>query len=502
MWMRLVTRRKNSTESENWPDSLPTPIARACDSKKMKTTLLFDLGSTYTKCAVIALDEARVVGQASSLTTVGSDVSLGVAAAVARAIGGRFNPKDFDLIRATSSAAGGLRIVALGLTETMTAHAAQQAALGAGGKVVATYTGKLDEAGMRAIECHAPDVILLSGGFDGGDCATIVHNAQFLALSRLRCPIVVAGNRDAKDEIVAILNPRFSILAVANVLPEPGRLNLVPAREAIRRVFAEHIVEAKGLHAIREIVDGDVVPTPSAVLTAAQLLADGTPHQRGMGELIVVDVGGATTDVHSIAVGESNRRNVVLELDDEPRVKRTVEGDLGMRVSALTLLEAAGEKMVMTKASVGAVHNRDRLREQMMQLSKEVGLVPTDDATRALDLGLGRSAVALAVERHVGRLVREAGSSVIIQRGKDLTEVGHVIGTGGVFAHSPDAAQMLDEVVATSRDTVSLKPRAPKLWVDKSYLLWACGLLAEVDAETAMRVARQTMTEVESTEVQ
>jgi hypothetical protein len=269
------------------------------------------------------------------------------------------------------------------------------------------------------------------------------------------------------------------------VLPEPGHLNLAPAREAICKVFADHIVEAKGLHAVREIVDGDVVPTPSSVLTAAQMLADGTSNTRGLGELMVVDVGGATTDVHSVAVGESDRRNVVDDLDDEPRVKRTVEGDLGMRVSALTLLEAAGEKLLASRIvgavydrdaspvgavygrdafPVGAVYGRDSIRSHVAHLAREVGAVPTDAFGRAVDRGLGCCAVALAVDRHVGKLVREEGSSVILQRGKDLSEVPHVIGTGGVFASHPDAALMLSEAVASARDAVSLKPRAPTLW--------------------------------------
>jgi len=453
--------------------------------------LLLDIGSTYTKALVV--QDGNLVAQGVGLTTVDSDVSVGVQNAIENVTHNTQYAIRNTQVLASSSAAGGLKIVAIGRTPSLTAHAARQAALGAGGKVVGAFVGELSEEQVRDIERLRPDVILLTGGTEGGDTTTICHNAKMIADSRLRCPIVVAGNSHARDEVVSSLIPHpSSLIIVANVLPEPNRLNLAPARAAIREVFAQHIVAAKGLHKVREMTARDIIPTPMAVLNAAQLVAE------RLGELMVVDVGGATTDVHSVADGAPKRLNVIPHPDalEEPYVKRTVEGDLGVRVSALTVWETASAAAVCQKAGVPATEQA-RAYEIVSRFAHEVGTLPRTEFEQQVEIGLGRACVALAVERHVGRLSLGDGRiNVIVQTGKDLSHVRHVIGTGGVFAHSPHAAAMLAEAATPAPNSAVLKPHRPTLWLDTRYVLWAVGLLSQVDAESAWKLAESSLRDV------
>jgi uncharacterized protein (TIGR01319 family) len=453
----------------------------------MNSTLLLDIGSTYTKALVV--QDGSLVAQGVGLTTVDSDVSVGVQNAIENATHNTQYAIRNTQVLASSSAAGGLKIVAIGRTPSLTAHAARQAALGAGGKVVGAFVGELSEEQVRDIERLRPDVILLTGGTEGGDTTTICHNAKMIADSRLRCPIVVAGNSRAREQVVSTINHQPSTIVVDNVLPEPHRLNLTPAREAIREVFAKHIVEAKGLHKVREMTAGDIIPTPMAVLNAAQLIAE---H---LGELMLVDVGGATTDVHSVADGAPQRPNVIPHPDalDEPDVKRTVEGDLGVRVSALTVWETAGAATVCKKADVPAME-QTRVQEIVSRFAHEVGTLPRTEFEQQVEIGLGRACVALAVERHVGRLsIGDGRINVIVQQGKDLSHVRNVIGTGGVFAHSPHAAAMLAESATRAPNSAVLKPHRPTLWLDTRYVLWAVGLLSQVDTEAAWKLAEGSL---------
>ena len=453
----------------------------------MEDILLLDIGSTYTKALITR--EGAIIAQGVGLTTVDTDVSVGVQNAIENATRNTQYAIRNTRVLASSSAAGGLKIVAIGRTPSLTAHAARQAALGAGGKVVGAFVGELNDAQIRDIERLRPDVILLTGGTEGGDTTTICHNAKMIANSHLRCPIVVAGNSRAREQVVSAINYQPSTIVVDNVLPEPNRLNLTPAREAIREMFAKHIVEAKGLHKVREMTARDVIPTPAAVLNAAQLIAE---H---LGELMVVDVGGATTDVHSVADGSPKRLGVVLHADalDEPYVKRTVEGDLGMRVSALTVWETAGAAAVCKKADVPATEQK-RAHAIVSRFAREVGTLPQTEFERQVEIGLGRACVALAVERHVGRLsVGDGRVNVIVQTGKDLSHVRNVIGTGGVFAHSPHAATMLAESATAAQSSAVLKPHRPTLWLDTRYVLWAVGLLSQVDKEAAWKLAESSL---------
>jgi uncharacterized protein (TIGR01319 family) len=376
----------------------------------------------------------------------------------------------------------------------LTSEAARRAALGAGAVVRQVYSYQLTPQEVAEIEALQPDIILLAGGTDGGEATTIVHNAVMLAGSSLRVPVVVAGNKSVGGRVVDILRWHgLDARLTENVMPRLNTLNVNPAQQAIRRVFLEHIVEAKGLRRAEELLEAVAMPTPAAVLAMARLLADGLPdgeETAGWGDLIVVDVGGATTDVHSVAEGGPTRSGVIYRGLPEPRLKRTVEGDLGLRISAPSLLAALEEARMLR--SLGGRGRRD-LWAMVEQLSREVGRLPETKEEWALEATLGRGAVELAVARHVGWLeeILTSRGPMLVQRGKDLSGVGTMVGTGGVLAYHPQAKAMLQGAVAGGRDPFLLAPQKPRLYLDRHYISWAAGLLASQQPDTGLKLLKR-----------
>jgi len=322
--------------------------------------LLIDFGSTYTKLRAVDLDQRRILGAGQGPSTVASDIMVGMKAALQdleRRLGGL--PR-FRYRLASSSAAGGLRMVTIGLVRELTAEAARRAALGAGAKLVGTFAQRLTQGDIGAIVTLAPDILLLAGGTDGGNSDVILHNAAALGRSALSCPIVLAGNRGATDAALALLAGK-DVIVTENVMPEFNVLNIEPARVAIRQVFIDRIVHAKGIDRAQAEFDRMLMPTPAAVLEGARLLADGCEGVSGLGPLLVIDPGGATTDVHSITSGEPSLPGVIVQGLPEPRVKRSVEGDLGMRHNVANIVEVAGLEAIAADAGAGrCLGRRDR----------------------------------------------------------------------------------------------------------------------------------------------
>ncbi|MEO9135391.1 MAG: glutamate mutase L [Casimicrobiaceae bacterium] len=344
----------------------------------MTLALLIDFGSTWTKLRALDLDSCALIAATQGPSTVTSDVNIGLDIALARlrdALGGL---PTFAYHLASSSAAGGLRMITIGLVRELTAEAARQAALGAGAKLCGSFAYRLTAADVREVETLAPDIVLLCGGTDGGNRDVIVHNARALARSGTRCPVVVAGNRETTDEIVTLLSDgERLVIAAANVLPTIDTLDIDPARARI-----DHVL----------------MPTPAAVLEGARLLADGIAGREGLGPLVVVDPGGATTDVHSIGTGEPGEPGVIRYGLPEPYAKRTVEGDLGMRHNAATIVAAVGLEALATDAGLapGVVGNA------LLRIEANVGMLPATDIELQLDEALVRAAVDIAMKRHAG----------------------------------------------------------------------------------------------------
>jgi uncharacterized protein (TIGR01319 family) len=450
---------------------------------------LIDFGSTFTKVAAVDLDKVELLATARVASTVDTDITVGLETAL-KEISNKTGIANLDKKKslACSSAAGGLRIICSGYVPEFTSKAANHAALGAGAKVVGLYSYKLTKQEIADIEKIVPDILLLSGGTDGGDEEVIIHNAKILAkTSRKISNIIVAGNKTTYDEIKkAFKNTDKNVIYTKNVMPEIGVLDTAPCNKEIRDIFIKNIIQAKGIAKAQSIVGEVIMPTPSAVLEAAKLLAAGYEGEGGYGELMVIDPGGATTDVHSIAEGVPTVGGILVANSlPEPYVKRTVEGNLGLKYNIDSLSEfARGKKLPPHFATI--CH------------SFHEGKLPQSPEEITCHLLLSGIAVDVAVTQHVGRLEKRIGPTgeMILQYGKDLTGIKTVIGTGGPVIFSANPREIMEGALYQKENPLVLKPRNPTLYLDTEYILYAIGLLSQVEPKKALLLAKKYLKQI------
>jgi uncharacterized protein (TIGR01319 family) len=421
-----------------------------------------DVGSTFTKVAVVDLADGTLIATAAHPTTVGTDVLHGLDAAVAAATAGS-PPADAPWY-VCSSAGGGLRLAVVGYEELVTARAGRAVGLSAGARVVHVAAGRLDGTGLAALRAARPDLVLLVGGTDGGDAEVLLHNATRLARARWRRPVVLAGNAEARSAAVDVLAGHgVPVTAADNVLPRIGVLRPESARAAIRGVFLRHVIGGKHLSRGPRFPALVRSATPDAVLTGVELLAD-----RVGGDLAVIDVGGATTDVYSVLTPDERSGGPNRPAAGVLWRARTVEGDLGVRWSALGVVEAAiaerlladGEQAELAVAAAARV--------------ADPGFVATDACEQAVDARLAALAATVAVRRHVRGEARGDGPV------RDLRDVRLIVGSGGVLRHAPPGhgTAVLTAVLTDHAGGWPL-PRAARPVVDAEYVLAAAGLLAQ-----------------------
>jgi uncharacterized protein (TIGR01319 family) len=451
--------------------------------------LLIDFGSTFTKVVYVDLYRNEIIAQAHHLSTVDSNITEGLKECFKKIseVSGTDDLVSSEAL-ACSSAAGGLRIACIGFVPDYSSEAANLAALGAGAKVIGCYSYEITRKEIDDIEKLRPDIILLTGGTDGGDKKVIIHNAKMLAGREWpETNIIVAGNKAAYDEIDAIFKEhRHNTFFTKNVMPEIGRLDVDSCNKKIREIFIHNIVEAKGIGRAKALIKNVLMPTPSAVLEAARLLAEGSGEVDGLGELLIIDVGGATTDVHSIAKGKSSRGAVIQGGLPEPYVKRTVEGDLGLKFNIDKLIGLTKER--------GYPSNIGRIAQRFCS----TGFIPREREEIDCHTVLSRLAVEVAINRHVGRIEVKYGPAgeLLVQYGKDFTQVGCVIGTGGPIVFSRNPREILLGALFQEDTPQILKPKDPKLYVDGNYILYAVGLLSQTEPEKALRFVKKHLKEV------
>jgi uncharacterized protein (TIGR01319 family) len=414
--------------------------------------LCVDIGSTFTKAALVGPISGTLLARGETPTTITTDVMDGVRALAAELGAGPDAP-----LLACSSAGGGLRLAVVGYERTVTAEAGHRVGLSAGAKVVHVANGPLDAPALKALQDSHPDIVLLVGGTDGGNATVLQHNSARLAGSRLprTVPIVVAGNTDARDEVAATLAAagRPQVLA-DNVLPEIGVVAPESARAAIRAAFLTHVIGGKGLSRDPDFARLVRAATPDAVLRGVEVLA-ATLEQ----DVLVVDIGGATTDVYSVVAPDEpsteRPRAVVAQLPHA----RTVEGDLGMRWNAAGVLYAA-------------------------RLPEDPAHLPVQAVERAAELELARLAALVAVRRH-GRPPFPG------EPPRNLVDVGLLLGSGGVLRHGGQpATELVLGALGTDHAGGWRVPRAPVVAVDTAYLLVVIGLLADDHPAAARHLAR------------
>jgi uncharacterized protein (TIGR01319 family) len=466
----------------------------------VKVYLLVDFGSTYTKVTAVDLDTETVIGRAQSPTTVETDISIGLSKALIelRCSSGFYEDEVCGRY-ASSSAAGGLKMAAIGLVPELTLSAARRAALGAGAKVVGAYGHEIDNAIIKEIEEKRCDIIMLCGGTDGGNKKVILHNADRLAKSQIDCPVLICGNRVVSEQISEILERAGKrVYVTKNVLPSVNEIDIEPAQSQVREIFIEHIIKAKGLDKAMDYFDKAVMPTPKASLIAAELLADGTEYEPGIGSLLVVEVGGATTNIHSVTDIIPFTQQTVVRGLPESRVSRTVEGDLGIRYNARTIFDFVGaEHLKFLSEQIASSSDSCDPDEYTCLLTECVEYVPQNLEEGLMDIALATSAVSIAVERHAGRLKTEfsAIGEIHIQYGKNLFDVKNVLGTGGIFKYGVRPEAILEATLFSEQTPWSLKPRSPKAYLDADYLLCAMGLLSQEHPDAALRIMKKHLKE-------
>ncbi|MFX0548429.1 methylaspartate mutase accessory protein GlmL [Hathewaya histolytica] len=459
----------------------------------MNAYLLLDFGSTYTKLTVVDIDTEEIVATAKDITTIEDDIMIGFNNAYKK-IEEQLQGKEVNFVNklACSSAAGGLKMIAVGLVPDLTAEAAKRAALGAGARILNVYSFELTESEVEEIRNSKLDIILLAGGTDGGNKDCIIHNAKMIAEAKLGVPVVVAGNKVANDEIKKIFDEAGIYYSITgNVMPKLNVLNVEPAREEIRKIFMGNIVKAKGLGNAENFISGILMPTPAAVLKAAEALSQGTDEEEGIGDLVIVDIGGATTDIHSLADGEPSKPGVTVRGLEEPFAKRTVEGDLGMRYSSLSLLEASGTRKL--RNYLNDKERKINISENCKYRSENIRMVPKTEEEIFFDEAMAKVATELAMSRHVGTVecVYTPVGPIYTQVGKDLMPVKYIVGTGGVLVHSKNPSEILKAGVFSKEEGTHLKPENPGFMLDKTYILSAMGLLAQELPDLAVRLMKK-----------
>jgi uncharacterized protein (TIGR01319 family) len=451
-----------------------------------EVAVLVDIGSTFTKVATVR-DSGELISRVVVPTTH-SDLAAGAEAAADQAVPAGSSASELLMC---SSAAGGLRVAVIGLEAQLTLEAGRRAAASAGARVVASFAGVLTPVEVESLVVVAPDVVLLTGGTNGGDESAIVANAVRMAKALPESvPVVVAGNEDVSVEVAAAVGTGSRVVrTVANVLPNIGEIEVDGAQEAIRELFVEHVIGRGRFASASPLTAAIRMPTPSAVLAGTEILARLGSGDSRFEAPVVVDVGGATTDVHSVQpVAERGPHRAVVP---QTAVTRTVEGDLGLRENAQTLVQEA--------ARAGHV---DRGEEQGLSAAAAVRAANTTFVPRTRvetheDQRLATLAAALALSRHAGELrigLTPAGAT-IRNSGRDLRAATCVVATGGIFEAAKNAVAIVEGALTAARRRRALVPADVPILVDQQHVLAAAGLLAAEHPSVAEVLLRRAFSE-------
>ena len=390
---------------------------------------------------------------------------------------------EYDQMLATSSAAGGLKMTVQGRVYDMTAKAAKEAALGAGGIIHDITVGRLRRSDLARIKEINPNLILIAGGVDYGERDTAVYNAEMIRSLGLKTPVVYAGNIENQDEMKLIFDEESGqyLYLVDNVYPKIDTLNVEPCRKVIQDAFEDHITHAPGMEHVREMVNGPIIPTPGAVMECTKLLYD------CIGDVMTIDVGGATTDVH--AVTEDSDAVARILTAPEPKAKRTVEGDLGVYVNRMKVIESIGEEKLRQECQEDLHIDLDET------LKSYVAIPKTEDEFKLVER-LTKEATLRAVERHAGQIRYVYGPSgrQTLAEGKDLTQVKYIVGTGGALTRLPHRVEIMKMIPKDNETGMKLYPsEAVKILVDNDYIMASLGVLSKTHRQGAIKLLAKSL---------
>lgn len=476
---------------------------------EIRSILATDCGSTTTKAILIEKrgDEYQLIVRGEAPTTVEApveDVTAGVINAITEVeeLAGRklldngviIKPQNgdegVDIYISTSSAGGGLQMMVAGVVRNLTGESAERAALGAGAivmDVIASNDKRLPHEKIERIRHLRPDMLLLSGGVDGGTTSHVVELAEIIAAARPRprlgiayeLPLIYAGNTDARDAIRERLQDVMALEMVDNLRPVLERENLMPTRHKIQEQFLDHVMaHAPGYKKLIDWTDAPIMPTPGAVGEIIQTVS----AQRDI-EVVGVDIGGATTDVFSVFKNK----------EAEPIFNRTVSANLGMSYSVSNVLAEAGLENVLRwvpfEIEVGDLRNR--VKNKMIRPTT----IPQSLRELILEQAIAREALRLAFEQHKQLAVElrgvqqqrtiseafsqaESGQTLV-----DMSTLDMIVGSGGVLSHAPRRQQaMLMMIDAFQPEGIT------HLAVDSIFMMPQLGVLAQVNSEAATQV--------------
>lgn len=475
------------------------------DFAQLRSVLATDCGSTTTKAILIEYDEAkdeyRLTSRGEAPTTVEApfeDVTHGVLNAISEIEelrsrkfldnGAILTPQKGDVgadaYISTSSAGGGLQIMVGGVVKAMSGESAQRAALSAGAIVMDTLASndhRQPHEKIDAIRQLRPDMILLSGGIDGGTEKHVIALAELIKAARPRArlgntfnlPIIFAGNRKIRKQIKEILGPVCDLKVVDNVRPVLEQENLAPAREMVHDLFMEHVMaQAPGYNKLMGWADAPIMPTPGAV----GYLIEGVARQRGI-SVLGVDIGGATTDVFSVFQGIFNR---------------TVSANLGMSYSISNVLAEAGMESVMrwVPFPMDERELRNRIGNKMIRPTT----IPQTLEELQIEQAISREALRLSFIQHksfaVGlkgvqktRTISDTFSDESDDSLVNLLDLNLIIGSGGVLSHAPRRTQSMRMMV-----DAFLPEGITELAVDSIFMMPHLGVLASVNERAAVQV--------------
>jgi len=454
--------------------------------------LVAEIGSTTTLVnAFNNIESADPVflGQGSAPTSIEQgDVRIGLESAVKNLKKTLSSSEEltWNSFLATSSAAGGLRMTVHGLVYDMTVKAAKEAALGAGANIHQITAGKMRQNDIDKMISINPNIIMIAGGVDYGERDTALINAEAICnalnLTSFKIPVIYAGNIENQDEIKKIFsNYEGKLIIVDNVYPRIDDLHIVPARNMIQKVFEEHIIHAPGMEHVRDMVDGPIVPTPGGVMLAAVVLKE------SIGDLMVIDVGGATTDIHSVTNGSEEISRILIS--PEPYAKRTVEGDLGIYINRMNILE------LMLQQKKGNPPDSEIQNRILIKSVENLGPVPITVKEKSLAHNLTRMAAVTALNRHAGSfrdLYGPQGKTKIAE-GRDLTAVKYCIGTGGALTRLTGGLKIMHQMIENAQAKKLCPSSRTILLLDQNYIMASLGVLSKQFPVAAVKLLKQSL---------
>lgn len=448
--------------------------------------IVAEIGSTTTVVSAfhnLKTDKPCFLGQGVYRTTVlEGDVNIGLNHALEN-LKQNLNLDQLIINEtfAASSSAGGLKMSVHGLVYDMTVKAAKEAALGAGANIHLITAGLLSKYDLEKIKNLNLNIIMIAGGVDYGERLTALENSEKIATLKLNIPVIYAGNIVNHDAVAAIFkeyNQEKYLYLTKNVYPKIDLLDVDEARLIIQDVFEKHITHAPGMERVRETINQNIIPTPGAVMEASILL------QKELGNLLTIDIGGATTDIHSVT--DDSQEIARILINPEPFAKRTVEGDLGVYINKDNIIAMIGKDNLAKQLNVTI--------DELNQLLIEYQAIPLNNQIPLVER-LSYEALLKAIERHAGKITNIYGTSgkVRIAEGKDLTNLQYIIATGGALTRLPNRKQIIQEML-NKKDDLLLKPKSKTIiLIDNHYIMAALGVLSKKYPQSALKLLKQSL---------